>query len=360
MQAIDIQTQAQQLRDQGLSVRKIADLLGKSKSWVDRNTKASLSHTVPVKAASAPTSQRDIAVAQVLAKATSPEGCNTSEFNDTIKSVYGTVRDEDVGRYVVDCDAEARKSIKRSVKTAADRQGLNALFFEGFIDRSTPLASNQLMLTLAQDLHERVELLVAEYRDEYPQVSVYAIQQALIGLAVPGFRPESVEAFAERNATSAQALQQNVAPIAFEEIIETPLDSLLADLADIDAELSGIAPAELPAITHAEYVEDIAEVVADEEGEDFGPSLDDLEDDESMINYDAVDFDHVDQDDRFIPDAAVQQGIRDLLKGRQAERKARLNVNTKPKHIAAVEQEAEDDFYRHLADAEATNHDFIF
>lgn len=357
MQAIDIQTQAQQLRDQGLSVRKIADLLGKSKSWVDRNTKASLSHTVPVKAASAPSSQRDIAVAQVLAKATSPEGCNTSEFNDIIKGVFATVWCDVAERYVVAATSEEKKSIKRSVKTAADRRGLNALFFEDFIDRSTPLASNQLMLTLAQDLHERVELLVAEYRDEYPQVSVYAIQQALIGLAVPGFRPESVEAFAERNATAAQALQQNVAPIAFEEIIKTPSDSLLADLADIDAELFGVAPAELPTITHAAYVEDIAEVVADEEGEDFGPSLDDLEDDESIINPHAVDMDWIDMDDRHTPDAAIQQGIRDLLTGRQAERTARATGNKRPTGWA-LQQQLEDAAF--LAETEMDTQHHIF
>lgn len=200
----------------------------------------------------------------------------------------------------------------------------------------------------------------AEFREVYPEASVFSVQQALQGMAVPGYRPESVEAFCERASTAAHALQQVAPAVETEEIVTEHTDEFLADLADIDAELSGVAPAELPAITHAAYVEDVAEVVADEEDEDFGPSLDDLDDDESMINYDAVDFDHVDQDDRFTPDAAVQQGIRDLLTGRQTERKARLSVNTKPKHIAAVEQEAEDDFYRHLADAEAINHDFIF
>lgn len=68
----------------------------------------------------------------------------------------------------------------------------------------------------------------------------------------------------------------------------------------------------LPTITHAAYVEDVAEVVADEEDEDFG------QDDESMINPHSVDMDWIDMDDRHTPDAAIQQGIRDLLTGHQA------------------------------------------
>lgn len=116
-------------------------------------------------------------------------------------------------------------------------------------------------------------------------------------------------------------------------------------------------PPELPAITHAAYVEDIAEVVADEEDEDFGPSLDDLEDDESMINPHSVDMDWIDMDDRHTPDAAIQQGIRDLLTGRQAERTARATGNKRPTDWA-LQQQLEDAAF--LAESEMDTQHYIF
>lgn len=362
MQHIELQAQAQQLRDSGLSTRKIAAQLGVSQPWVTRHTTAATDKA----AKSAPSDKRDIAVARVLAKATSPQGCNVSEFNAIIKDVYGTIWDEDSSRFVVDCDSRARKSIKRSAQTAAERDGKIALFFEDFLDRQNPLASNQLMLTLAQDLHERVELLVSEYRDEYPDITVFAIQSALVRLAIPGYKQESVESFCERNAAAAHALQQVAPTVEAVKTVTEHTDKFLADLADIDAELFGSAGAPastLPVITHEEYREDVAAPVV-EEGDDEevcleDVSLDDLEDDESMINPHAVDMDWIDMDDRYTPDTAVQQGIRDLLAGRQAERTARATGPKRPSDWA-IKQAEEDAFYEMLADAESHNTNFIF
>lgn len=381
MQHIDIQAQAQQLRNEGFSVRNIAEQLGKSKSWVDRNTQASMSQTVPVKK-SAPSTKRDIAVTQALAKATSPEGCNTSEFNDIIRAVYGVIRDEDTGSYVVDCTTEEKKAIKRRVKELAARDGKTALFFEDFISRETPTASLQLMLTLAQGVQEAVVLAVAEFREVYPEASVFSVQQALQGMAVPGYRPESVEAYCERASTAAHALQQ-VAPAA--EAVEAVeaveivtehtehTDEFLADLADIEGEMFGSAEAPaatLPAITHDEYREDVpapeveegadAEVCLDE------VSLDDLDDDESLIDYDAVDdqwspaeySDDMAIDERYERNEETAQAIRQHFAGRNWN-PDRPKANKRPSDWA-IKQAEEDEFYAMLADAESHNENFVF
>ena len=386
MQHIDIQAQAQQLRNEGFSVRNIAEQLGKSKSWVDRNTQASMSQTVPVKK-SAPSTKRDIAVTQALAKATSPEGCNTSEFNDIIRAVYGVIRDEDTGSYVVDCTTEEKKAIKRRVKELAARDGKTALFFEDFISRETPTASLQLMLTLAQGVQEAVVLAVAEFREVYPEASVFSVQQALQGMAVPGYRPESVEAFCERASTAAHALQQVAPAVETEEIVTEHTEAFLADLADIDAELFGeqadskpeeeemIVEAPMPKAPLAEAVvlaviewpvatEVVTEVVAEE----TELSLDDLDDDESLINYEAVDTDYDYTPEEFVDDMAINerfehnektaQAIRDLFKQRADERQERAR-GKRPSNWALKQQE-EDAFYEMLADAESHNENFIF
>lgn len=386
MQHIDIQAQAQQLRNEGFSVRNIAEQLGKSKSWVDRNTQASMSQTVPVKK-SAPSTKRDIAVTQALAKATSPEGCNTSEFNDIIRAVYGVIRDEDTGSYVVDCTTEEKKAIKRRVKELAARDGKTALFFEDFISRETPTASLQLMLTLAQGVQEAVVLAVAEFREVYPEASVFSVQQALQGMAVPGYRPESVEAFCERASTAAHALQQVAPAVETEEIVTEHTEAFLADLADIDAELFGeqadskpeeeemIVEAPMPKAPLAEAVvlaviewpvatEVVTEVVAEE----TELSLDDLDDDESLINYEAVDTDYDYTPEEFVDDMAINerfehnektaQAIRDLFKQRADERQERAR-GKRPTDWALKQQE-EDAFYEMLADAESHNSNFVF
>lgn len=386
MQSIDIQAQAQQLRNEGFSVRNIAEQLGKSKSWVDRNTHASMSQAVPVKK-SAPSTKRDIAVVEALAKATSPEGCNTKEFNDLIKSVYGVVRDEDTGSYGVDCTFEEKKAIRRRVKELAAREGKTALFFEDFISRETPAASLQLMLTLAQGVHEAVELAVAEFREVYPEASVYSVQQALKGMAVQGYRPESVEAYCERAATAAYALQQVAPAVEVVETITEHTDEFLADLADIDAELFGeqadskpeeeemIVEAPMPKAPLAEAVQlaviewpVATEVVTEVVAEETELSLDDLDDDESLINYEAVDTDYDYTPEEFVDDMSIDeryehnettaQAIRDLFKQRADERQER--ARGKRPSDWAIKQAEEDAFYEMLADAESHNENFVF
>lgn len=378
MQHSELQAQAQQLRDRGLSTRKIAAQLGVSQPWVTRHTTAATAKS----AKSVSSSKREIAIAETLAKATSPQGCNTKEFNDIIKAVYGVVRDEDTGRYGVDCSSEEKKAIKRRVKDLAARDGKAALFFEDFISRETPTASLQLMLTLAQGVHEAVVLAVAEFQEAYPDASTYAVQQALQGMAIPGYRPESVEAYCERAATAAHALQQ-VAPAA--EAVEAVeaveivtehtehTDEFLADLADIEGEMFGSAEAPaatLPAITHDEYREDVPAPEV-EEGADTEVcldevSLDDLDDDESEINFDAVD-DHWTQveyrddmaiDEHYEHDETTAQAIRDLFKQRADERLER--AKGKRPNEWALRQQEEDAFYEMLADAESHNTNFIF
>lgn len=391
MQSINIQAQAQQLRNEGFSVRNIAEQLGKSKSWVDRNTQASMSQAVPVKK-SAPSTKRDIAVVEALAKATSPEGCNTKEFNDLIKSVYGVVRDEDTGIYGVDCTFEEKKGIRRRVKELAAREGKTALFFEDFISRETPEHSLQLMLTLAQGVHEAVELAVAEFREVYPEASVYSVQQALKGMAVQGYRPESVEAYCERAATAAHALQQVAPTVETVETVTKHTEAFLADLADIDAELFGeqadnepeeeemIVEAPMPKAPLAEAVqlaviewpvdtEVMTEVVAEETELSLDDvSLDDLDDDESLIDYEAVDTDYDYTPEEFVDDMSIDeryehnettaQAIRDLFKQRADERQERAR-GKRPKDWALKQQE-EDAFYEMLADAESHNSNFVF
>lgn len=388
MQHIDIQAQAQQLRNEGFSVREVAEQIGKHYSWVSRNTIATNATPRNTRATkSVATSKRDIAVTQALAKASSPEGCNTSEFNDIIKAVYGVVRDEDTGSYVVDCTFEEKKGIRRRVKELAAREGKTALFFEDFISREAPEHSLQLMLTLAQGVHEAVELAVAEFREVYPEASVYSVQQALKGMAVQGYRPESVEAFCERAATAAHALQQVAPAVETVETVTEHTDEFLADLADIDAELFGeqadnepeeeemIVEAPMPKAPLAEAVvlaviewpvatEVVTEVVAEE----TELSLDDLDDDESLINYEAVDTDYDYTPEEFVDDMSIDeryehnettaQAIRDLFKQRADERQER--ARGKRPTDWAIKQQEEDEFYALLVDAESHNENFIF
>lgn len=388
MQHIELQAQAQQLRDSGLSTRKIAAQLGVSQPWVTRHTTAATAKA----AKSVPSTKRDIAVTQALAKATSPQGCNTSEFNSIIKSVFGVIRDEDTSSYVVDCSSEEKKAIKRRVKDIAARDGKTALFFEDFISREAPTASLQLMLTLAQGVHEAVELAVSEFREVYPEASVYSVQQALQGMAIPGYRPESVEAFCERAATAAHALQQVAPTVETVETVTKHAEAFLADLADIDAELFGeqtdneakeeemIFEAPMPKALLAEAVqmaviewpvatEVVTEVVAEETELSLDDvSLDDLDDDESLINYEAVDTDYDYTPEEFVDDMSIDeryehnettaQAIRDLFKQRADERQERAR-GKRPKDWALKQQE-EDAFYEMLADAESHNENFIF
>jgi|GEM_PF-5947982 len=379
MQNIDIQIQAQQLRDQGFPVREIAEKIGKHYSWVSRNTTAKNATPRITRAAkSVATSKREVAIADTLAKATSPEGCNTSEFNSIIKAVYGVVRDEDTGTYGVDCSSEEKKAIKRRVKDLAARDGKTALFFEDFICRETPAASLQLMLTLAQGVHEAVEQAVSEFQRAYPEASTYAVQQALQGMAVQGYRPESVEAYCERAAMAAHTLQQVAVAVEAVEPITEHTDEFLADLADIDAEMFGssaadtqeeeiemIADAPLPKAPLAVVVaEAVFEEVVTEESVEF--SLDDF-DDESAIDYTAVDdfydtpeiIDDMDIDIRYERNEKTAQAVRDLFKQRAAERTERATGGKRPKDWALT-QEAEDEFYAMLADAESHNENFIF
>lgn len=399
MQHIDIQAQAQQLRNDGFSVREVAEKIGKHYSWVSRNTTATNATPRNTRATkSVATSKRDIAVAQALAKATSPEGCNTNEFNSIIKSVYGVVRDEDTGSYGVDCSSEEKKAIKRRVKDIAVRDGETALFFEDFISRVTPAASLQLMLTLAQGVHEAVELAVAEFREVYPEASVYSVQQALQGMAIPGYRPESVEAYCERAATAAHALQQVAPAVEAVETITKHTDEFLADLADIDAALFGeqagnepeeekmIVEAPMPKAPLAEAVqmaviewpvseevvtavatEVIPEVVAEETELSLDDvSLDDLDDDESFINYDAVDdqwsqvryTDEMSIDERYERNEATAQTIREHFAGRNWNPN-QPKVSKRPSDWA-IKQAEEDEFYAMLADAESSHSNFIF
>jgi len=319
----DIKAQAQQLRNQGFSVRDVAEKIGKHYSWVSRNTIAT--DATPVKARATKTiatPERDQAVAQALAKATSQQGCNTTEFNDIIKAVFGTVWSDDEERYVVNCDDKARKSIKRSAKTAAQRQGLTALFFEDFLSRETPLASNKLMLTLAQGVHEAVEMAVAEFQRAYPEATTYAVQQALVGLAIPGFRPESVEAFCERNATAAHALQLVAAPVIAEQVVDALTADVLADLADIDAELFGSA-------------------TTTDANDDARLNLDDVDDDETLINHSAVDTDWLDLDDHFCPNLDRQAEIWKVWSGSKAAQFGK-RIEVKCPHDWALQQRLED------------------
>lgn len=388
MQHIDIQAQAQQLRNEGFSVREVAEQIGKHYSWVSRNTTATNATPRNTRATkSVATSKRDIAVTQALAKASSPEGCNTSEFNDIIKAVYGVVRDEDTGSYVVDCTFEEKKGIRRRVKELAAREGKTALFFEDFISREAPEHSLQLMLTLAQGVHEAVELAVAEFREVYPEASVYSVQQALKGMAVQGYRPESVEAFCERAATAAHALQQVAPAVETVETVTEHTDEFLADLADIDAELFGeqadnepeeeemIVEAPMPKAPLAEAVQLAViewpvdtEVVTEVVAEETELSLDDLDDDESLINYEAVDTDYDYTPEEFVDDMAIDeryehnettaQAIRDLFKQRADERQER--ARGKRPTDWAIKQQEEDEFYALLVDAESHNENFIF
>lgn len=354
----DIKAQAQQLRDQGYSLRETAEKIGKHYSWVSRNTTATPRNTRTIE--SIATSKREIAVAQALAKATSPQGCNVSEFNAIIKDTFGTVWDEEAKRFVVDCDSKARKSIKRSVQTAAERDGKIALFFEDFLDRQNPLASNGLMLTLAQDLHERVELLVSEYRDEYPDITVFAIQSALVRLAIPGYKQEGVESFCERNAAAAQALQQVAPEAAPIEIVTQHTDEFLADLADIDADAFGCAeaPAAHSIVTHEEYREDVA-VFAVEKRDDEPVSLDDFDDDEALINYDSVDTDWMDQDDHFYPNPDRQTAIRKVWSGSKAAQFGKRTEVKRP-HDWALQQQLEDAAFMAAALDASQDDSFLF
>ena len=105
----------------------------------------------------------------------------------------------------------------------------------------------------------------------------------------------------------------------------------------------------------------VAMELPEEEGGDFGDvSLDDLNDDESLINPHAVDMDWIDEmESRHTPNQDTQQGIRDLLAGRQAERTARAKGNKRPKDWT-LKQEQEDTFYQLMVDAESSNENFIF
>ncbi|SEP41294.1 hypothetical protein [Pseudomonas sp. Snoq117.2] len=127
----------------------------------------------------------------------------------------------------------------------------------------------------------------------------------------------------------------------------------------------------LPAITHREYCEDVPAPVVEEDDEPVSlddVSLDDLDDDESLINYEAVDTDYDYTPEEFVDDMAINerfehnektaQAIRDLFKQRADERQERAR-GKRPSNWALKQQE-EDAFYEMLADAESHNENFIF
>lgn len=382
MQHIELQAQAQALRNEGMSTRKIAAQLNVSQPWVTRHTKANNSKV----SAAAPATQREQAVAQALAKATSQQGCNTTEFNSIIKSVYGVVRDDDTGHYGVDCSADEKKAIKRRVKDLAARDGKTALFFEDFINRANPVASLQLMLALANSVHEAVEQAVSEFQRAYPETTTYAVQKALQGMAIQGYRPESVEAYCERAAIAAHTLQQVAPAVEAVEPVTEHTYEFLVDLADIDAEMFGVDDAgdqpeteeeemhaPMPKTVLAEAVQVAViewpvtgESVTEEVVAEVEMSLDDF-DDEAAIDYTAVDnfydqpeiIDDMDIDNRYERNEKTAQAVRDLFKQRAAERTERATGGKRPKDWA-LKQEAEDEFYAMLADAESHNENFIF
>lgn len=123
-------------------------------------------------------------------------------------------------------------------------------------------------------------------------------------------------------------------------------------------------------IVHEEYREDVPAPVV-EEGDDAEVCLDDLSlddfaDDESEIDYDAVDdhwtpVEYIDDmaiDERFEHNEETAQAIRDLFKQRADERQECAR-GKRPKDWALKQQE-EDAFYEMLADAQSHDTNFIF
>lgn len=126
----------------------------------------------------------------------------------------------------------------------------------------------------------------------------------------------------------------------------------------------------LPATTHDEYREDVPAPVV-EEGDDAEVcldevSLDDLDDDESFIDYDAVDDhwtpveyrDDMAIDERYEHNEETTQAIRQHFAGRNWN-PDRPKANKRPSDWA-IKQAEEDEFYAMLADAESHNENFVF
>ena len=110
------------------------------------------------------------------------------------------------------------------------------------------------------------------------------------------------------------------------------------------------------------------EVVTEVVAEETELSLDDLDDDESLINYEAVDTDYDYTPEEFVDDMSIDeryehnettaQAIRDLFKQRADERQER--ARGKRPTDWAIKQQEEDEFYALLVDAESHNENFIF
>lgn len=125
----------------------------------------------------------------------------------------------------------------------------------------------------------------------------------------------------------------------------------------------------LPVITHEEYREDVAAPLEEGDAEPVSldeVSLDDLDDDELEINFDAVD-DHWTQveyrddmaiDERYERNEETIQAIRQHFAGRNWH-PDRPKANKRPADWS-IKQAEEEAFYEMLADAESHNENFVF
>lgn len=189
-------------RANGMSLNALVEKWGKdgvTKNWVRQHTKAGKKQE----------SVSSVVINSVLPLAVRKIGVKPSELYPIYLEHYGTTWCEVEERHILNMTQSQKSYIRSKVKEKAKKQGLTACFIPEWMDRNNPKESNQLMLTLANDLYEIIEDKVVEYKASFPQEkdTSWSIRNELYSLVVSGHDPSGVVKRCERNADVASFLK---------------------------------------------------------------------------------------------------------------------------------------------------------
>lgn len=180
----DLKEQAIALRKQGKTYKQIADELNNEVSvdWCKRNLKAVKQKT------------EDPALEEIITLAVRPEGCTNYEL---VGVLY---------KYQIETKGDYMTSYKRKAKT----RNKHCLFRPGWMPTTEPKLGVHRMNTLASDLFERIQESVADFLQEFPEADAKSVAGELVKLANGWLLPENLETRLERNAETAQALEDRI------------------------------------------------------------------------------------------------------------------------------------------------------
>lgn len=137
-------------RENGMSLNALVEKWSKdgvTKGWIRKHTKAGKKQE----------SVSGVVISAVLPLAIRKIGVKPSELYPIYLEHYGTTWCEVEERHILNMTQSQKSYIRSKVKEKAKKQGLTACFVPEWMNRNSPKESNQLMLTLANDLYEIIE-----------------------------------------------------------------------------------------------------------------------------------------------------------------------------------------------------------